>query len=445
MQLSKAAEYCIRTLENAGFEAYAVGGCVRDSLLGLTPHDYDLCTNAVPAETASLFAEHTLVRSGEKHGTIGVVVAGEVIEITTFRTEGGYADSRHPGWVRFVPTVEEDLSRRDFTVNAMAYNPNRGYIDPFGGQQDLKKGILRAVGDPRTRFTEDALRILRGVRFSVRFRLMPEEKTRQAMEEMSVLMENLAKERVFDELCKLLPLLNADDLAEFASVLTAVLPELAPCVGFQQHNPHHKYDVYTHTAQVVETVPGELIVRWAALLHDCGKPACFTMDGDGKGHFLGHAAESAKLAEALLLRLKAPNALRQRVAFLVEKHMTPLEPDKKLLRRRLGQYGQEALYQLLVLQEADFGGKGVENDKKNTFVTIRKLLKEILSEDACLGIKDLVINGRDLQQIGFADGPAMGKCLAYLLEQVQDEVLPNDREALLSAAKDFLQSFCSSQ
>ena len=174
MQLSKGAQICIRTLEKAGFEAYAVGGCVRDALLGLKPHDYDLCTSALPAQTAELFADYTLVRSGEKHGTIGVVVDGEVIEITTFRTEGGYADSRHPDWVRFVPTVEEDLSRRDFTVNAMAYNPNRGYIDPFGGQQDLRDGILRTVGDAKTRFSEDALRILRGVRFAVRFRLTPE-------------------------------------------------------------------------------------------------------------------------------------------------------------------------------------------------------------------------------------------------------------------------------
>ncbi len=437
MELSKAAKYCVATLEAAGFEAYAVGGCVRDSLLGLTPHDYDLCTNATPEETARLFADRTLVRSGEKHGTVGVVINKEVIEITTFRTEGGYTDSRHPDWVRFVPTVEEDLSRRDFTVNAMAYNPSRGYVDPFGGQQDLEKGILRAVGDPRTRFSEDALRILRGVRFAVRFRLTPEKNTWLAMNELAGLMENLAKERIFDELCKLLPLVNDRDLLLFAPILTKVLPELAPCVGFQQHNPHHKYDVYTHTAQVVSAVPGDLAVRWAALLHDCGKPACFAVDKEGRGHFIGHADESARLAEEILLRLKAPTALRERVVFLVKKHMTLIEPDKKLLRRRLGQYGEEALLQLLALQEADFGGKGVEKGEEEPFSAIRACLSEVLAEDACLTVKDLAINGRDLQTIGFANGPVMGQCLAYLLEQVQDEKIPNDKEALLTVAQAF--------
>ena len=437
MYLPAAVAACIRTLEDAGFAAYGVGGCVRDSLLGIQPHDYDLCTNATPEETARLFADHTLVRSGEKHGTIGVVVEGEVIEITTFRTEGGYADSRHPDWVRFVPTVEEDLSRRDFTVNAMAYNPTRGYIDPFGGQQDLENKILRAVGDPHTRFTEDALRILRGVRFAVRFQLTPEKKTRLAMNELAGLMENLAKERIFDELCKLLPLVNDRDLLEFAPVLTSVLPELAPCVGFQQHNPHHKYDVYTHTAQVVSAVPGDLAVRWAALLHDCGKPACFTLDETGRGHFIGHAAESAKIAEAVLLRLKAPTALRERVVFLVEKHMTPLAADKKLLRRRLGQYGEEALHQLLALQEADFGGKGVKNGEEEPFSAIGTLLAEVLAEDACLTVKDLAINGKDLIEMGIPAGPQIGQCLASLLEQVQDEKIPKTREALITATQAF--------
>ena len=244
MLLPKNVLTCIAALEQAGFAAYAVGGCVRDSLLGLTPHDYDLCTDALPEQTAALFPGHTLVRSGEKHGTIGVVFDKDVIEITTFRTEGGYQDSRHPGWVRFVPDVKEDLSRRDFTVNAMAYNPKTGYIDPFGGQADLKNHILRAVGDPATRFTEDALRILRGVRFAVRFSLTPTQDTLDAMNALSPLMDNLARERVFDELCKLLPLLKAEDMARYAGILTQVIPPLAATVGFAQHNPHHIYNVY---------------------------------------------------------------------------------------------------------------------------------------------------------------------------------------------------------
>ena len=436
MYLPENVLTCISALENAGFEAYAVGGCVRDSLLGLIPHDYDLCTNALPAQTAALFPGHTLVRSGEKHGTIGVVFGKEVIEITTFRTEGGYQDSRHPGWVQFVPNVQEDLSRRDFTVNAMAYNPQTGYIDPFGGQDDLQKGILRAVGEPATRFTEDALRILRGVRFGVRFSLTPTEDTLAAMNALSPLMDNLARERVFDELCKLLPLLKAADLETYAAILTQVIPPLAPTLGFDQKNPHHIYNVYTHTAHVVENAPKDLAIRWAAILHDCGKPGSFTLDEKGIGHFYGHADTSAQMADKLLLTLKAPTALRERVVFLIEKHMTPLEPDKKLLRRRLGQYGIEALQQLVALQKADCIGTGTHGGDR--FAEIPVLIEELLQEQACLTIKDLAVNGKDLQEIGFIPGKEMGACLQSLLEQVQDEKLPNEKEALLAAAKEFL-------
>ena len=437
MFLPESVLLCIRTLEQAGFEAYAVGGCVRDSLLGLTPHDYDLCTNATPQDTARLFSRYTLIRNGEKHGTIGVVIGQEVFEITTFRTEGGYQDSRHPDWVRFVSHIEEDLSRRDFTVNAMAYNPTRGYVDPFGGQQDLHDHILRTVGDPEARFSEDALRILRGVRFAVRFALTPEMETLRAMESQASLMENLARERVFEELCKLLPLVTLQDLQTYIPILAQVLPPLAPCVGFQQHTPHHRYDVFTHTAHVVAATPPTLPLRWAALLHDCGKPISFYMDENGRGHFKGHASVSAQLAEDLLIRLKAPTALRERVIFLIAHHMTPLEPDKRLLRRWLGKYGEQALLELLTLQEADFRGKGT-NEKGPQFQLLRDLLREILSENACLTIRDLAINGNDLQNLGFAPGPQMGQCLQSLLLQVQDELLPNDRNALLAAAADYL-------
>ena len=437
MFLPETVLLCIQRLEQAGFEAYAVGGCVRDSLLGLTPNDYDLCTNAAPEETALLFSDHTLVRSGEKHGTIGVVIEKQVIEITTFRTEGDYQDSRHPGWVRFVRHVEKDLARRDFTINAMAYNPNSGYVDPFGGQQDLQNHVLRAVGNPHIRFSEDALRILRGVRFAVRYKLTPETTTLQAMISLAPLMDNLAKERIFEELCKLLPLVSANDLLTYVPVLTQVIPVLAPCVGFSQHNPHHLYDVYTHTAQVVAATPPNLVLRWAALLHDCGKPACFQIDSTGLGHFYGHATLSAQMAEQLFYQLKAPTALREQVVFLIAHHMTPLEPDKRLLRRKLGKYGKEALLDLLTLQQADFCGKGNELET-DRFQEVRALLAEVLSEQACLTIQDLSINGRDLQALGFVAGPQLGACLQWLLAQVQDELLPNEPHALLDAAAAYL-------
>ena len=436
MLLPDSAAACVKRLENAGFAAYAVGGCVRDACLGLTPHDYDLCTAATPAEMKALFADHTLVLAGEKHGTVGVVMDGEVVEITTFRTEGDYRDNRHPDRVEFVTDIEKDLSRRDFTVNAMAYSPTRGLCDPFGGREDLKKGILRAVGDAEIRFREDSLRILRGVRFAVRFRLTPEEKTEKAMADLSGLMENLARERVFSELDGLLPHLRAEDLIRYSTVLCAVIPELRATLGFDQRTHHHIYDIYTHTAQVVAGVPATSVLRWAALLHDIGKPACFTLDEAGCGHFYGHAKVSAEMANTVLHRLKAPTALRNRVVRLIELHMTPLTADRKLLRRRVAQHGFETVYDLLRLQESDVKGTGV-TENALSFAGVEEILKEIEAENACLTLKDLAISGHDLMALGFS-GPAIGKTQRYLLEQVLEERLPNEKEALLTAARTML-------
>ena len=256
---------------------------------------------------------------------------------------------------------------------------------------------------------------------------------------LAPLMDNLARERVFEELCKLLLSATAEDLQGFASLLTQVIPELGPAVGFQQHSPHHRYDVFTHTAHVVEAVPRQLGLRWAALLHDIGKPASFTQDENGRGHFKGHAKVSEALADGILLRLKAPTALRQQVTELIGQHMTKLEPDKKLLRRRLGKLGQERLQQLL-LQEADMGSKGTgKPEDMAQFSVLQSMIREIFTEDACLSIKDLAINGWDLQQAGFTPGPEIGKCLSWLLGQVQDEVLPNERQVLLHTAKELLE------
>ena len=430
MKLPEYVLYCVQALEAAGFAAYAVGGCVRDSLLGLTPHDYDLCTNALPEQIREVFKTHHLVLAGEKHGTVGVITHQGVVEITTFRTEGGYRDHRHPDWVKFVDQIDGDLARRDFTVNAMAWSPTRGFADPFGGREDLKNRILRAVGEPQIRFYEDALRILRGVRFAVRYRLTPDDATLNAMFSLAPLMDSLASERVLEELCKLLPLVTAEDLLQFSPALTQVLPELKDTLGFQQHSPHHAYDVFTHTAQVVAATPAELPLRWAALLHDIGKVPTFTQDQNGRGHFKGHAKISAQMADAALRRLKSPTALRERVVFLIDKHMTPLEPDKKLLRRRLSQYGEEALRQLLALQRADFCSKGVADPCPSVFDQIDALLGEILQENSCLKITDLAIDGHDLMQLGLA-GQQIGETLEYLLCQVLDETTPNEKAALL--------------
>lgn len=438
MNLPANALYCIRALEDAGYCAYAVGGCVRDSLLGLTPKDYDLCTDATPEQIQTVFAAFPQVLNGVKHGTVGVIFENEVLEITTFRQEGGYADSRHPDWVEFVNDVTLDLSRRDFTVNAIAFHPEKGYIDPYGGQQDLKNRVLRAVGAPERRFTEDALRILRGVRFAVTYRLMPEAETLRCMNRLIPNMENLAKERVFAELCKLLPHVTAQDLLLYKTVLAGVIPELKDCIGFLQHSPHHAYDVYTHTAHVVEGVDSHLVLRWAALLHDIGKPKVFHQDETGRGHFPEHAKVGAEMADDLLLRLKAPTALREQVVALISRHMLSLPADKRILRRRISAYGLDFIKQLLSFQMADFSGKGTA--EAESFAETQAVLMQIVAENSCLHLSDLAVSGKDLLDIGYAPGPNLGDVLQRLLSLVLDEKLPNERGSLLQRAAEMKKS-----
>ena len=431
MVLPRYVANCMDALEKEGFSCYAVGGCVRDSLLGLTPHDFDLCTNARPEEIRAVFSGYGLVLAGEKHGTVGVITEGGVVEITTYRTEGDYTDSRHPGWVRFVDDIEGDLSRRDFTVNAMAWSPSRGLSDPFGGQKDLKNKILRAVGDAPTRFQEDALRILRGVRFGVRFDLTPEENTLKAMFSQAALLNHIARERVFEELCKLLPLVDVQNILRYQPVITQVIPELAPSVGFDQHSPHHAYDIFTHTAHVASRVSEDLTLRWTALLHDVGKASTFALDEKGRGHFLGHAQVSAQMADTILRRLKAPTQLREDVVFLIDHHMLVPTADRKLLRRYLSRYGQARLSWLMALMRADCESKGVPCDM-SVFDEMEAAVSAIVAENACLTIKDLALNGHDLMAMGYS-GPTIGKILNMLLQFVVDEEIPNTKEALLAA------------
>ena len=440
MELPEYVRDCLNTLEAAGFRGWAVGGCVRDACLGKVPHDFDLCTDALPEQIRDIFSDRELVLAGMKHGTVSVVTRNGLVEITTLRAEGGYRDGRHPDWVKFVPELREDLLRRDFTMNAMAWSPREGLQDPFHGREDLGKGILRAVGDPYLRFREDALRILRGVRFAVRFHLTVEEETFRAMVELAPLMDGLSRERVFAELCALLPGVTGPDLLRYAPIITQVIPELKPTVGFDQRSPHHAYDLYTHTAHVVEAVPGTLTLRWAALLHDVGKITTFTLDETGRGHFLGHARAGAEMADGILRRLKAPTALREQVTVLIRNHMTRLEEDKRFLKRRVRALGWDTMEALLILQEADMGSKGTgENEDFDQFRRIRAMLEEIREENACLRLQDLAVNGNDMMALGL-QGKEIGKTLNALLDAVLDERIPNDREALLRCAREMAHS-----
>ena len=375
----------------------------------------------------ALFADRQLVLAGLKHGTVGVVTEDGVVEITTFRTEGGYLDSRHPDWVKFVRDVKEDLARRDFTVNAMAYSPRRGLCDPFGGQADLKNGLLRAVGDPVLRFREDALRILRGLRFAARFGFQIEEATRTAMHTEIAGLDTLARERVLTELEGFLLAATARVILDGAELLCRIIPELAPQLGFDQKNPHHEHDIFTHTAMVVERAPKEPILRMAALLHDLGKPATFSLDEKGVGHFYGHAGLGAKMAEDILRRLKCSNALRDEVTWLIAHHMDRFPCEEKSARRCLSKHGLPRMERLTRLQMADFGGKVDDGDLDEWL----GLLREVDAREGALTLKTLAVKGKDLIGLGIAPGKQVGELLNRLLSMVLAGELPNQREALL--------------
>ena len=435
MTLPEQIIRCLQMLESAGYAAYLVGGCVRDDLMGIPPQDFDLCTAALPEQTAAVFAGIPQDLTGVRHGTVKLLMEGMEVEITTFRREGSYRDNRHPDWVEFVPDIREDLARRDFTVNAIAYSPSRGYVDPFGGRADLQSGILRCVGEPERRFREDALRILRGMRFAARFGFLPEPATQDAMIGLAPLTDALARERVYQELSGFLLKAEVSDLLRFAPILAQVIPELSPTLGFLQHSPHHAYDVFTHTAHVTAAVAPVLSLRWAALLHDIGKVPCFSQDENGRGHFKGHAQVSAQMADAVLHRLHAPTQLRETAVWLIDHHMTVLQPEEALLRRSLSRYGRERLELLLCLQEADMKGKGTrEHENSQRYPRLREILSQLDAQEGRLTLKSLKINGNDLIALGMT-GRQIGDCLNRLLEQVLSGSLENEKSALIQAAK----------
>ena len=428
-------------LNDAGFEAWLVGGCVRDRLMGITPHDYDVTTSATPEEIKAVFSDEKTIDTGLRHGTVTVLLSGEPIEITTFRAEDVYSDHRHPDAVRFTQSLHEDLARRDFTVNAIAMGESGRLCDPFGGQADLGNGLLRAVGDPEARFREDALRILRCLRFAAVLGFEIEPETARAMERCKGLLSFVSAERICTELTKLLCGRSVRSvLSAHAAILFTVLPELEPMKGFDQCNYHHIYDVMEHTVRVVENVPPEPRLRWAALFHDAGKPACFSMDSDGVGHFYGHAEHSRVLADAAFRRLKMDNATREAADRLIRYHDWPIEPAAPTVRRALGKLGPEGFRELLCLKRADnLAQSPVFRDRLEIYDRIEALAEQILEEQQAFSLRDLAVNGSDLLSLGIAPGPEMGRILNALLDAVISERLPNDREPLLAEARTYFK------
>ena len=418
-------------LEAAGHSAYLVGGCVRDTLMGRRPHDFDLCTSATPEQVKQALAGERFLDTGLRHGTVTLLpVDGGPIEITTYRVEGSYSDARHPDGVRFVQDIRFDLSRRDFTVNAMAYSPTRGLVDPFGGRRDLRAGLLRCVGVPAKRFEEDALRILRGLRLAAETGFALEEDTAAAMRQKSHTLLHLAPERVFSELNRLLLARYVGRvLRQGHDVLSEVLPELEPMVGFDQHNYHHLYDIYEHTVRVVESVPPTPSLRWAALFHDVGKPETFTLDEHKVGHFYGHPKASEALAAKRMRELYAPGELQRSVAFLVRQHDVPFGEEERQVRRRLSNWGEQRGRGLVVLKKADGTGQGTHPDYLRWYKETERQLNSILAEKQPLTVRDLCLNGYDLQFLGLSDAE-IGRMQRWLMSIVIEDPSLNQVDTL---------------
>jgi tRNA nucleotidyltransferase (CCA-adding enzyme) len=460
---------CIRNvltrLEDSGYEAYAVGGCIRDCLLSIVPTDWDICTSAQPEQIMGCFTDYRVIPTGLKHGTVTVVAPDEdryreaesreaqspnvqtneirgavrdiyrEVEVTTYRVDGDYSDNRRPDSVRFVSDSRDDLKRRDFTVNAMAYSLDKGFVDFFGGVGDLKNRLIRCVGDPDKRFNEDGLRILRAMRFSSVYGFDIEEDTDRAAHENRELLKNISAERIASELDMIILGDGAKFvLKKYADAIMVILPEIGPMIGFDQNNIYHVYDVWEHSLVCLDNSPKQLDIRLAMLLHDIEKPTCYSNDGD-MGHFYGHARKSSVVAGEILKRLKYDNRTIQNVTALVLHHDDKFVYDKTHIKRMLNKYGAEMLDKLISVKRADALGKNLKlNGSKVVEIDrYKELVDEVLSEKQCFCLKELAIDGSDLIAAGIPESRKIGEILNMLLSMVIEDKLKNNRDELLAA------------
>ncbi|QUO37685.1 HD domain-containing protein [Dysosmobacter sp. Marseille-Q4140] len=435
VKIPEHAAQVLSALEGAGFGAWCVGGCVRDSLLGRTPQDWDVTTAAVPERVLAIFGDRA-VPTGLAHGTVTVRTAGGVVEVTTLRRDGTYRDHRRPQSVTFTGSLEEDLCRRDFTVNAMALDLRGELADPLGGRADLDAGLLRCVGEPDRRFREDALRILRGVRFAAALGFAVEQETDRSLRANRALLALIAPERIWAELKGLLTAPGAAEaLRAYPEVIGVFWPEVLDMVGFPQRNRHHCYDVWEHTLHALAQVPPELELRLTMLLHDIGKPGCCTIDASGCGHFKGHPARSAALAEEMLRRLRTDNATRETVVRLVAWHDRNIPRTRPGVASALRQLGETDLRRLLRIKRADnLAQDPAYRAMQEQVGRAEAILDHLLAEGACVSLDQLAVRGGDLLALGLS-GPAVGETLEALLDAVIEERLPNDRAAQLEYAR----------
>lgn len=428
------AKKILTKLHASGFEAYVVGGCVRDSLLGLEPKEWDICTSAIPREVEYVLDDCEIIPTGVKHGTVTAVISDEMYEITTFRSDGDYCDNRHPSSVAFVNNLKEDLARRDFTINTMAYSEETGVIDYYHGREDLANGVISCVRAPNDRLSEDALRIMRALRFASTYDFAIDNATAQSIHRNKDALKNIAVERIQKEL---LMMLSGDGvldvLLNYSDVITTIIPELAPCVGFQQNNKYHQYTVYDHIAHTVANYKGkDSSIKMALLLHDIGKPRCYTEDVNG-GHFHGHGAISQKMAKQVMNRLHFDNRTKTEVLELVLYHDSVIEPTIKTARKWLNKIGEQRLKQLIKVKFADIAAHadGTQSSRVERYRQLDVLVHEVIEQEQCFSIKNLKINGNDIMALGIPQGKEVGNILSHLLDDVLSGDLENTHDALV--------------
>lgn len=435
MRIPAYAQKIADKLNESGYGAYFVGGCVRDAVMGQAPHDYDITTNALPVEMKEVFSDFKVILTGEKHGTVTVVSEGENVEVTTYRVDGEYKDSRHPEAVSFTRNINEDLARRDFTMNAIAFCDGT-FVDPYGGREDIERRVIRTVGVADERFAEDALRIMRALRFAARLGFEIEEETKRSIHKNAQLLENISSERIYTEFSQLIMGKYCEKvLLEYADVIGVFAPCILPCVGFDQKNRYHIYDVYTHIVKSVASAPFNLKIRLAMFFHDVGKPECFSLDEKG-GHFKGHPEASERKAREVLEFLKVDNDTKNTVLNLVRYHQREILPEKKYVKRFLTRFSFEFFDMLTEVMRADtLAHSSLAEGNLADIERLRELKEEIVREGECVSLKALALNGNDLMALGITEGRRIGEVLKLLLEKVVDGEVENDKEKLTEIVK----------
>ena len=431
MLLPSEIELCLSLLNQNGYSAYVVGGAVRDHLMGRQINDYDVCTDALPNEVEGVFHDYRVIETGIKHGTVTVFFGPSSVEITTFRTDGSYSDGRHPDSVDFTRDIVKDLSRRDFTVNAIAYSPIEGYIDPFCGIGDISSKVIRCVGDPTRRFSEDALRILRALRFSATLGFTINNETSNAILTLKNNLSLVSKERVRDEIKKLI---CGKDMFrvmnDYRDIMALIIPDISATFDYNQNNPHHDFDLYTHIVKTVSNLPCDPTLRFSGLLHDIAKPITESKDNNGISHFYAHAHHSAEMAEKILRDLRFSNVEIKRIVTLIRHHDGVIEETESAVSRKLSKIGKDLYFDLLDLQRADNASQKLNTSLRTEHnESLRKIANDILSKEPCLSLSDLALNGNDMIDMGYK-GKEIGKALTLLFNAVLNGEVKNTKKDL---------------